>query len=136
MKHIKGMVSLLFLVINIGLSIGIFFFYTKTGYYSGSTFSSVEVVTIVLSSVAILVTGLGIFIAIMAIWGYRSLHEIAERTAERVALDIADKVANRAAADAVARLDTKFVKDISEDNGYSDRDYGAAAGKENGNDAH
>lgn len=120
----------LMFVVNIGLTVGLLYLYNATGYYGGAAVSGVEIITIVLTAVAILVTTLGIFIAIMAIWGYHSLHNIAKETAERVAKERAETIATRAATDIVTRLDAgayEFGEAL-------DRDYGRAAGKENGNE--
>lgn len=119
------MIFAVMFAVNIGLTVALIYLFAGRGYFVVGGFTSVEVVTVVLAALAIMITALGIFIAIMAIWGYQSLHSIARQAAERAAAEIAEGVATRSAADALARLDAVA---------GSDRDYGTAAGRTNGDE--
>ena len=123
MTKARCLIFAVMFIVNIGLTLALLYLFVGRGYYVVAGFTSVEVVTIVLAALAIMITALGIFIAIMAIWGYQSLHSIARQAAERAAFERAEEVATRAAADALARLDAAT---------GSDRDYGTAAGESDG----
>lgn len=100
-------INLLFFVLNGALfAVGGFFIYSR-GYQPGVGFGQYELITLVLAALAVLLTALGLFIAILAIWGYSTLkqaamdqanqaaHITAQKTAETVAARVAEKVAGR-----------------------------------------
>jgi len=86
MRGVRRFIFGLMFVINIGLALCLGYLFIGRGYFVVAGFTSVEVVTIVLAALAVMLTALGIFIAVLAIWGYQSLRtssgEIAREAAE------------------------------------------------------
>lgn len=70
---------------NVALAIALGYVFLTRGYVDGAGFDGPTLVTIVLTAVAILVTTLGIFVALLAVWGYSSLKETAEAVAATTA---------------------------------------------------
>ncbi|MFZ2287776.1 MAG: hypothetical protein WAV93_12385 [Bacteroidales bacterium] len=56
-----------------------------------------DLVTILLTAVAVILAAVTLFIAILAIWGYTALKDAAEKEARKVATDVAQSVAAREA---------------------------------------
>jgi hypothetical protein len=75
----------LFLCINIAIFGGCIYFVASRGVVAGAGWTPVELVTIVLAALAVLITVLGIFIAVLAIWGYTRLAADARDVATRAA---------------------------------------------------
>jgi len=75
-------------VINIGLTACLLYLFLGRGYFVVGGFTSVELVTIVLAALSVLLTALGIFIALLAIWGYQSLRYVSEETARTTAENV------------------------------------------------
>jgi hypothetical protein len=96
----------LMFAMNIGLTLCLGYLFIRRGYFVVSGFTSVEVVTIVLAALGVLLTALGIFIALLAIWGYQSLHsvsgEIARKTAENLVKSELPAMVSREIADQVS----------------------------------
>lgn len=93
-------------VMNIAMFFCLAYLFIGRGYYVVSGFTSVEVVTIVLAALGVLLTALGIFIAMLAVWGYQSLHslsgEIARKTAENLVRSELPAMVSREMADQLA----------------------------------
>ncbi|MBZ9960339.1 MULTISPECIES: hypothetical protein [unclassified Mesorhizobium] len=91
---------------NIAMFFCLAYLFIGRGYYVVSGFTSVEVVTIVLAALGVLLTALGIFIAMLAVWGYQSLHslsgEIARKTAENLVRSELPAMVSREMADQLA----------------------------------
>ncbi|MBX3598153.1 MAG: hypothetical protein KF874_11355 [Rhizobiaceae bacterium] len=104
MASTRRLLFALMVTFNLALTASLGYLFIARGFVIGAIFTSVELVTIVLAALALILTALGLFIAILAIWGYQSLQSGARETAERIARETADKVASRTAADAVSRL--------------------------------
>lgn len=62
-----------------------------------------DLITIILTAIAVLLASVTIFVALMAIWGYTSIREAAEKSAREVATDVAQTVAARE-AQTISRL--------------------------------
>jgi len=75
---------------------------------------SFDVATITLAAATVVLTGVGVILAIAAIWGYKeikaTLINVAESKAEAVAKDKAEVVAARAIADWIKSLETNEEK--------------------------
>ncbi|MDF1598265.1 hypothetical protein PZ895_00545 [Mesorhizobium sp. YIM 152430] len=125
MQVARRAIFALMFVLNGALTLCLTYLYFSRGFDPSGSFTSVELITIVLTALAVILTALGLFIAGLAIWGYQALHSAARDIAERVAKRTAEDVASRTAADAVTRLDESI---------GSERDYGAAAGRSNGDE--
>lgn len=120
MSWIKAF-NLLFFVLNAALlAVGGFFVFSR-GYVAGAGFSQYEVITLVLACVAVLLTALGLFVAIIAIWGYGTLKQAAMDQAQSAAHVTAGRVAEAVAA----RTAEEFVS--RRFNASEGGDYGAAA---------
>lgn len=112
----------LFLALNIALFLVLAFFVGSRGYAPGGGFTSTELVTIVLTALAVLLTALGIFIAVLAVLGYTQLRKLAVSRVEAAARTEVGKLAPRLVAEQVS-------------NYYgASADYGEAAAA--GNDEH
>lgn len=68
------------------------------GVAPGEGWTPVELVTTVLSALAVLITVFGIFIAVLAVWGYARLAEDARNAAEAMTATI-DKTPTEVIAD-------------------------------------
>lgn len=93
-------------------------FFVFHGVAPGNPFDPVDLIVIVLTAVAVIVTTLGIFIAILAIWGYNTIKIAAIEQAVAAAKTEAEAVAARTARDILAPASRKV---------ESGGDYGAAA---------
>lgn len=85
----------------------------------------VDTLTVVLACVTVVLTVLGIIIAVLALWGYRHFREIATDTAREVAGPIAAKIAKEVAEPIAARAAEEITRQ-----GGGTGDYGAAAAAE------
>ena len=56
-----------------------------------------DLITIILTAIAVLLASVTIFVALMAIWGYSTIRDAAEKAAREVATDVAQTVAAREA---------------------------------------
>ena len=90
-----------------------------------SVFSGLNLVTTILAALGVLLTALGIFIGLLAIWGYQNLREHAKDTATLVAERVAGQTARQVAQTVAATAAASIARDISEKS--PDDDYGAAA---------
>jgi hypothetical protein len=63
-----------------------------------------DLLTVILTALTALLAGLAIFIGVLAIWGYNSIREAAERAAERVADAKAENTARTVAETVAARV--------------------------------
>lgn len=124
MKHLRTLIGSLVFCLNFALLACLIYLFGSRGYIEGAGFTAAELVTIVLAAVSVLITALGIFIALLAIWGYQSLHATAGEIGEKAAREKAEKLVPELIAEHFARID-------AENDGA---DYGAAATKENGKD--
>jgi hypothetical protein len=88
MKAAKNLIAGLMFTLNFALFACLIFLFWSRGYIEGAGFTSVDLVTIVLAAVAVLITALGIFIALLAIWGYNSLRSTAEDIARTTAENV------------------------------------------------
>lgn len=90
MKKARSLIFGLMFCVNIGLFLALLYLFIGRGYYVVAGFTSVEVVTIVLAALAVMLTALGFFIAMLAIWGYQALHstaaDIARMTAQNLVM--------------------------------------------------
>jgi hypothetical protein len=81
---VKLLNSLLFLA-NLALfGLAAYFIFSR-GYVPGAGWTPVELVTTVLTALAVLIGVLGIFIAALAVWGYTQLKDEARNTAAEAA---------------------------------------------------
>lgn len=85
MRKARGVIFGVMFCVNIGLTAALIYLFVGRGYYVVGGFTSVEVVTIVLAALGVILTALGFFIAMLAIWGYQSLNTVAENTARAAA---------------------------------------------------
>ncbi|MEP0149977.1 hypothetical protein [Roseibium sp.] len=115
--------TLLFFLMNVALFAMNAYFIGTRGYVAGGSFDSTSLVTIALTSVAVLVTALGIFIAVLAIWGYNSLKQGAIDEAVKRAVDAAEAQAARTSERRMAVIPSKAAGNETEP-----QDYGSAAG--------
>lgn len=81
MKKARGIIFTFMFCVNIGLTIALLYLFVGRGYFVVGGFTSVEVVTIVLAALGVMLAALGFFIAMLAIWGYQSLHRVSEEVA-------------------------------------------------------
>lgn len=88
MKKARGVIFGFMFCVNIGLTLALLYLFIGRGYYVVGGFTSVEVVTIVLAALGVILTALGFFIAMLAIWGYQSLNAVAENTARIAAQNL------------------------------------------------
>jgi hypothetical protein len=123
MKVVTG----LFLALNIGLFIALAYVMLSRGYAPGGGFNSTELVTIVLAALAVLLTTLGIFIAVLAVLGYTTLRRLAIGRAEKVARETAQAEVSKRVPGLVAEQMSTLVG--------TSADYGAAAAAGNDGDA-
>jgi hypothetical protein len=117
-KHFYALLTF----INVTFFAGCVYFVASRGFVPGAGWSGVEVVTIVLAALAVLMTVLGIFIAVLAVWGYARLSEEARKTAALEAQSFVGKNAPRLISE---ELDRRI----------GSGDYGEAAGKDKASDA-
>jgi hypothetical protein len=119
-ERVLKVVNLLLLITNIAvLAMGGWFIISR-GYQAGNGWTPVELVTIILTALAVIVAVMGVFFAIMAIWGYSQIREDARLLSRKVAIDEVGKVVPRAIA---SELDRRVGAD-----GYAE-----AASKDDGN---
>ncbi len=111
--------------INIAIFGGGAYFVVSRGFVPGAGWTAVELVTIVLAALAVLITVLGIFIAVLAIWGYTRLAEDARNVATREARSSVSEIAPRLVSEEISR---QIGLGLS-------GGYGEAAGKDQGTDA-
>lgn len=83
MRKAKDVIFGLMFCMNIGLTLVLLYLFVGRGYRTDGSFTGVEVITVVLAALAVMLTALGFFIAMLAIWGYQSLNAVAENTARR-----------------------------------------------------
>lgn len=101
---------------------------------AGGGIDGADLVTIVLTALAVMLAILTIFLASLAVWGYASIREaagrIAAEVAERIAAEVAEKTAKETAAEVAART-SREIQD--QESGQADGDeYADAASGENG----
>lgn len=113
----------LLLAVQLVLVLGLTYFFVSRGYQPGAGWTAVELVTIILAALALLITALGIFLAVLAIWGYGQIHEEARRIARAAVTEEVGKQAPRAIS---KELDRR---------GVGGPDYAAAAIEEGGSDS-
>ena len=122
-RYPNGMAKLLYALltlVNIAIFGGCAYFVITRGFVAGAGWTSVELVTIVLAALAVLITVLGIFIAVLAIWGYTRLAADARDVATRAAQEHVGKIAPQLVSEEIRRT-------IGQ--GQSEG-YGEAAGKD------
>jgi hypothetical protein len=69
-RQVPRYLNILLSVLNLALFAAGFYFVASRGFTPGPGWTPVELVTAVLAALAILITVLGIFLAILAFWGY------------------------------------------------------------------
>jgi hypothetical protein len=109
-------------LLNLTLFCGAIYFIGSRGFAPAAGWSAVEVVTVVLAALAVLMTVLGIFIAVLAVWGYARL------------ADDARNAAILAARDATSNLVPLVVREEIDRQMGSGR-YGEAAGEDTSSQA-
>lgn len=127
-------VNRLMLAFNVVLFLGCAYFVSSRGVGTvakGEPWQPVELVTVILAALGVLITVLGAFVAVLAIWGYGRLVDEA-RGAATVAATIAAKAA---AAEQVGKLAPTLVADEIERRIGGGPDYAAAAISGEGSDA-
>lgn len=91
------------LLLNLVLfGLAIWFISTRGLQEAPKGFSYQDLVTILLTAIAVILAAVTIFVALVALWGYTALRENAKAAAEKVARETAEEAA-RAEATAVAR---------------------------------
>lgn len=94
------------LLLNVVLFGIAFWFVCTRGLQSAPQgFSYQDLITILLTAIAVILAAVTIFVALVALWGYTALKENAKAAAEKVARDTAEETA-RAEATAAARAVT------------------------------
>jgi uncharacterized membrane protein len=113
---------------NITILSGAMYFIFTRGWVAGAGgWTPVELVTTVLAAVALLITVLGIFIALLAIWGYNRITKEAGRRAETATHIYLSKNVQQLVSDQVPRHVAAEIERIQ-----GDSTYGSAAGQEGG----
>jgi hypothetical protein len=109
-RDAAGLANRALLVVNIGLVIVVLYFLGTRGLgLPASNFEYKDLIAIILTALAVILAAVTIFVAGLAIWGYTTIRESAERaavaTAEEaaklVAADVARATASREAPEAV-----------------------------------
>lgn len=118
MKVLTG----LFLSLNIAFFLVVVYVVGTRGYIPVTAMTSVEVVTIVLGALGVMLTALGIFIAVLAILGYTAIQNLAVERAEGAAQKSAAETARQEVAQRVPGLVAAQMALLG-----SGGDYGAAA---------
>jgi hypothetical protein len=72
-RQVPRYLNILLSVLNLALFAAGFYFVASRGFTPGPGWTPVELVTAVLAALAILITILGIFLAILAFWGYTGI---------------------------------------------------------------
>ena len=136
MKALNG----LFFILNIALFavFGYLFFFSPV-VKSGHHWTPVELVTTVLSALAVLLTALGIFIAVLAVWGYTQIKETAKSAAVAAAVKVARETSDETAEMTTRKIVSRLVplmlsEELTRFTGTTADEYGAEAGKDE-NDA-
>lgn len=113
-------------VINLVLLLACTYFIATRGVSAaaGVGWTPVELVTTVLSALSILITVLGIFLAVLAVWGYAKLADEAKSIAERVAREQAGRI-----------MPSLVSKEVTRTLGTGSANYGEAAAGEISDDA-
>ncbi len=97
-ENIRSVISISNFILNI-VSIIIFitlimFIFSK-GFSVTNSINSVDLLTIILTSLAVLLTGMAIFIALIGFFGYNSIQEKAMEAAEKKALELIQELKSR-----------------------------------------
>lgn len=77
--------------------------------------TGLDLAAIILSAVSVLITGLGVFIAILALWGYKEIRDRATNAAVEEATKRAVEAAREAAKPIAARTALEYMKDVGQD---------------------
>ncbi|MDP3117973.1 MAG: hypothetical protein Q8N19_12765 [Phenylobacterium sp.] len=95
---------LLLLVNTVLFGLALWFVCTRGLQSAPQGFSYQDLVTILLTAIAVILAAVTVFVALTALWGYTALKESAKIAAEQVARDIAEETAKSTAADAARAL--------------------------------
>lgn len=120
------LLNVLLFFLNVAMLSAAVYFVGTRGYIQGGGWTAPELITVVLAALALLITVLGIFIAVLAVWGYARLSEDAKATASKVAADVAANHAGHVATQVA-------VAEISRLYGQPGEGFGAAAAREDEN---
>lgn len=71
---------------------------------------SFDVATIALAAATVVLTGVGVFVAIVAVWGYKEIREASIRAAIRTARETARKVSAKTAKDVAEAVAARISK--------------------------
>lgn len=130
----KKILNALLITLNVVLFGLAFYFVASRGVAPSAGWSSVELVTVVLTALAVLLTTLGIFIAVLAVWGYTRLSDDARAVATATARDVAAATAKEAAIDTTGKIVPEQVaKEVQRQIGEGSA-YGAAAAEQGASD--
>ncbi len=90
-----GWFGRIFIAANVVAAWALCAYIVSRGFETGAKYTSAELITIVLAALAVMIAVLTIFLAVLALWGYKSLREVARETASQVAKETAEEIAGR-----------------------------------------
>jgi hypothetical protein len=101
----------LILFLNIAFALLVLYIFSKGGLAQTQALEYKDLISIVLTALAVMIATLTVFVAVAAIWGFTALREEARSAAENVAREAASETAKRVAKEVAESVAARTVLD-------------------------